>query len=310
MAKIELNASSKICAVQKHTSADFHPEVLRIFDRYVHGLIDRRGFLADAAKYATAGVSATALLEMLNPKFAEAQVIKADDPRVKTKFVEFASPNGHGKGRGYLVMPANMKGKLPAVMVIHENRGLNPHIEDITRRVALENFIAFAPDMLFSQGGYPGDEDKARELFAKLDQAKCRADFVAAADFMKALPECTGKFGVVGFCYGGSMSNYLATQLPDLAAAVPFYGSAAKAEDVPKIKSPLLIHLAEKDERINAGYPAYEAALKSAGVKYEIHTYPGTQHGFNNNTTPRFDEAAAKLATSRTIAHFNKYLRG
>ena len=159
-------------------------------------------------------------------------------------------------------------------------------------------------------GAHFNDEDKARELFSKLDQTKCRADFIAAANFMKKLPDCTGKYGVVGFCYGGSMSNYLATQLPDLAAAVPFYGSAAKAEDVPKIKSPLLIHLAEKVERINAGYPAYEAALKSAGVKYEIHTYPGTQHGFNNNTTPRFDEAAAKLATSRTIAHFNKYLRG
>lgn len=292
----------------RHTSTDFHPEVMKLFDKYVHGIIDRRSFLADAGKYAAAGVSATALLEMLNPKFAEAQVIKADDPRVKTKFVEFDSPNGHGKARGYLVMPANMKGKLPAVMVIHENRGLNPHIEDVTRRVALENFIAFAPDMLFSQGGYPGDEDKARELFSKLDQTKCRADFVAAAGFMKALPECTGKYGVVGFCYGGSMSNYLATQLPDLAAAVPFYGSAAKTEDVSKIKCALQIHLAEKDERINTGYPAYEVALKAAGVKYELHMYPGTQHGFNNNTTPRFDEAAAKLATSRTTEFFKKHL--
>jgi carboxymethylenebutenolidase len=293
----------------QHTSADFHPEVLRIFDRYVHGLIDRRGFIAEAGKYAAGGVSATMLLEMLNPRFAEANVIPADDARVKAKFVEFDSPDGHGKARGYLVMPAKMTGKLPAVLVIHENRGLNPHIEDVTRRVALENFIAFAPDMLFSQGGYPGNEDKARELFSKLDQTKCRADFIAAAGFMKKLPECTGKYGVVGFCYGGSMSNYLATQLPDLAAAVPFYGSAAKIEDVPKIKCALQIHLAEKDERINAGYPAYEAALKAAGVKYESFTYPGTQHGFNNNTTPRFDEAAAKLATSRTVALFNQYLR-
>jgi carboxymethylenebutenolidase len=293
----------------KLTAADFDPEVLKLFDQYVHGLIDRRGFISGASKYAVAGVSATALLEMLSPNFAEAQVIKKDDPRIVAKMVEYPSPEGNGKMKGYLVMPAKMSGKLPAVLVIHENRGLNPHIEDIARRVALENFVAFAPDALTPLGGYPGDEDKARAEFAKLDQTKARADFVAAYAYLKTLTEVGGKIGVVGFCYGGSMSNYLATQLPDLAAAVPFYGSAAKTEDVPKIKAPLQIHYASNDERINAGWPAYEAALKAAGAKYEAHIYPNTQHGFNNDTTPRYDKAAAELAWSRTIAFFNTHLR-
>lgn len=293
----------------QHTSDDFAPEVLKLFDRYVHGDIDRRGFLSGAAKYAVGGVSATALLDMLNPRFAEAQQIAKDDPRVTAKFVEYNSPEGHGKMRGYLVTPAKMAGKLPAVLVVHENRGLNPHIEDVTRRVALDNFIAFAPDALFPSGGYPGDEDKARELFAKLDQSKSRNDFLAGAAYMKALPECTGKYGVVGFCYGGGIANFLATKLPDLTAAVPYYGVAPKPEDVPYIKAAIQVHLAGNDERINTGYPPYEAALKLARVTHEVHTYPGTQHGFNNNTTPRFDEAAAKLAWGRTVAFFNKQLR-
>ncbi|MCA3084482.1 MAG: dienelactone hydrolase family protein, partial [Rhodocyclaceae bacterium] len=267
-------------------------------------------FLAGATKYTVAGVSATMVLEMLNPNFVSAQQIKRDDPRIVAKYVEYASPDGSGKMKGYLVMPAKMTGKLPAVLVVHENRGLNPHIEDIARRVALDNFIAFAPDALTPLGGYPGDEDKAREAFGKLDQTKARADFVAAYGYMKTLPEVASKIGVVGFCYGGSMANYLATQLPDLAASVPFYGSAAKTEDVPKIKSPLLIHYASNDERINAGWPVYETALKAAGVKYEAFIYPNTQHGFNNDTTPRYDAAAAKLAWDRTIAFFNKNLRG
>jgi carboxymethylenebutenolidase len=294
----------------KHTAADFDPEVLKLFDQYVHGVIDRRGFLSSATKYAVGGVSATALLEMLSPNFADAQVVKKDDARIVAKMVEYPSPDGNGKMKGYLVTPAKMSGKLPAVLVIHENRGLNPHIEDIARRVALENFVAFAPDALTPLGGYPGDEDKARAEFAKLDQTKARADFVAAVAHLKTLPEVSGKIGVVGFCYGGSMANYLATQLPDLAAAVPFYGSAAKTEDVPKIKAPLQIHYASNDERINAGWPAFETALKAAGTKYEAHIYPNTQHGFNNDTTPRFDKAAAELAWSRTIAFFNKHLRG
>ncbi len=296
--------------MQRKTVRDFDPEVMQLFDQYVHGRIDRRGFLNGASRYAVGGVTATMLLDMLNPKFAEAQQVKGDDARIKAKFVEYASPDGYGKMRGYLVMPANAPGKLPGVLVIHENRGLNPHIEDVARRVALENFVAFAPDALFPLGGYPGSEDKARELFGKLEPAKSGNDFLAAAKFLKALPECTGKIGAVGFCYGGSITNILATQIPDLGAAVPFYGGQPKAGEVAKIKAPLMIHNAEKDDWVNAGAAAYETALKAAGVKYEAYQYPGTQHGFNNDTTPRYDVAAAKLAWKRTIEFFNKHLRG
>ena len=292
------------------TANDFHPEVLKLFDRYVHGLTDRRGFLEGAKKFAAGGVGAGALLEALNPRFAEAEQVAKDDPRIVGKFVEYPSPEGYGTVKGYLVEPAKAQGKLPTVLVVHENRGLNPHIEDIARRLALDNFIAFAPDALAPLGGYPGDEDKARELFPKLDQAKTRKDFILAARVLKALPEGNGKVGVVGFCYGGGVANYLATQLPDLAAAVPFYGAQPPAEDVAKIKAALLIQYAGNDDRINAGWPAYEAALKAAGVKYEAFIYPGVQHGFNNDTTPRFDAAAAKLAWSRTIDFFNAHLRG
>ena len=292
------------------TANDFHPEVLKLFDRYVHGLTDRRGFLEGAKKFAAGGVGAGALLEALNPRFAEAEQVAKDDPRIVGKFVEYPSPEGYGTVKGYLVEPAKAQGKLPTVLVVHENRGLNPHIEDIARRLALDNFIAFAPDALAPLGGYPGDEDKARELFPKLDQAKTRKDFILAARVLKALPEGNGKVGVVGFCYGGGVANYLATQLPDLAAAVPFYGAQPPAEDVAKIKAALLIQYAGNDDRINAGWPAYEAALKAAGVKYEAFIYPGAQHGFNNDTTPRFDAAAAKLAWSRTIDFFNAHLRG
>ncbi len=291
------------------TANDFHPEVLKLFDRYVHGLTDRRGFLEGAKKFA-AGVGAGALLEALNPRFAEAEQVAKDDPRIVGKFVEYPSPEGYGTVKGYLVEPAKAQGKLPTVLVVHENRGLNPHIEDIARRLALDNFIAFAPDALAPLGGYPGDEDKARELFPKLDQAKTRKDFILAARVLTALPEGNGKVGVVGFCYGGGVANFLATQLPDLAAAVPFYGAQPPAEDVAKIKAALLIHYAGNDDRINAGWPAYEAALKAAGVKYEAFIYPGVQHGFNNDTTPRFDAPAAKLAWSRTIDFFNAHLRG
>jgi carboxymethylenebutenolidase len=292
------------------TANDFHPEVLKLFDRYVHGLTDRRGFLEGAKKFAAGGVGAGALLEALNPRFAEAEQVAKDDPRIVGKFVEYPSPEGYGTVKGYLVEPAKAQGKLPTVLVVHENRGLNPHIEDIARRLALDNFIAFAPDALAPLGGYPGDEDKARELFPKLDQAKTRKDFILAARVLKALPEGNGKVGVVGFCYGGGVANYLATQLPDLAAAVPFYGAQPPAEDVAKIKAALLIHYAGNDDRIDAGWPAYEAALKAAGVKYEAFIYPGVQHGFNNDTTPRFDASAAKLAWSRTIDFFNAHLRG
>lgn len=294
--------------MSRRIANDFHPEVLKLFDQYVHGGISRRGFLDSAAKYAVGGLSAAGLLEALSPKFAEAQQVAKDDARIQAAYVEIESPLGYGKARGYLVKPAKMSGKRPTVLVVHENRGLNPHIEDIARRVALEDFIAFAPDALFPLGGYPGNEDDARALFAKLEQPKCREDFIAAVEYLKKLPDATGKVGVVGFCYGGSIANFLATRIPDLAAAVPFYGGAPTS-GVENIKAAVLIHNAENDARILAGMPAYEAALKAAGVKYGHFVYAGTQHGFNNDTTPRYDEAAAKLAWSRTIEHFNKYLR-
>ena len=293
----------------RKTAHDFDQELLILFDAYVHGAIDRRGFLDKAARFAVGGVTAAMLLEQLSPNFAEAQVVKPDDSRIKVEYLEYASPKGNAKVRGYLAKPATDGGKRPGVLVIHENRGLNPHIEDIARRLALADFVAFAPDALFPLGGYPGDEDKARELFPKLDQTKTREDFVAAFDWLKARPETNGKVGAVGFCYGGGMVNFLATRVPDLAVGVAFYGSAPNPEDVPKIKAAMLIQSAEVDERINASWPAYEAAMKAARVRYERFLYPGTQHGFNNDTTPRYDAAAATLAWERTVAHLNKHLR-
>jgi carboxymethylenebutenolidase len=294
--------------MDRKKASDFDQELLNLFDQYVHGSIDRRGFLDRAAKFAVGGVTAAMLLDALNPKFAEAQQVPKDDKRLKTEYLEYSSPQGTGKMRGYLARPASGAAKLPGVLVVHENRGLNPHIEDIARRLALDGFVAFAPDALTPLGGYPGDEDKARELFGKLDQAKTREDFVAAANYLKSRPDCTARIGVVGFCYGGGVANMLATRLPDLAAAVPFYGNQPRAEDVPNIKAALLIHYAETDERINAGWPAYEAALKANKVRYSMHQYPGTQHGFNNDTTPRYDQAAAKLAWQRTVDFFKKNL--
>lgn len=294
----------------RKTAADFDQELLILFDAYVHGDIDRRGFLERAQRFAVGGVTASMLLASLSPDFASAQVVPKDDARIKTEVIEFASPNGNGSVKGYLARPANAAGKLPGILVVHENRGLNPHIEDITRRLALDNFVAFAPDALTPLGGYPGNEDKARELFAKLDQTKVREDFVTAAGLLRARPECSGKVGVVGFCFGGGMAHFLSTRLPDLNAAVSFYGNHPPAEDAVKVKAPLLIHFAAVDERINAAWPAYEAALKAAGARYTAHQYAaGTQHGFNNDTTPRFDAAAAKLAWERTLAFFNQYLR-
>lgn len=297
--------------MDRKKASDFDQELLILFDAYVHGGIDRRGFLDGAAKFAASGTTAAMLLDMLNPKFAEAQQVPKDDKRLAADFIEYESPQGSGKMRGYLARPANAKGKkLPGVLVVHENRGLNPHIEDIARRLALDNFMAFAPDALTPHGGYPGTEDKARELFPKLDQAKTREDFVTAVSVLKSRSDCSGKVGTVGFCYGGGIANMLATRVPELLAAVPFYGTQPKAEDVPKINASLLIHYAENDERVNAGWPAYEEALKANKKKYEAHIYPGTQHGFNNDTTPRYDAAAAKLAWSRTLEFFKKNLRG
>ena len=289
------------------TAADFDPEVLKLFDGYVHGRVSRRDFLSRAGRYAAGGTTAATLLAQLSPSFA-APLVAPLDGRLKTSYIDFPSPHGYGKVHGYLAEPAHAKEKLPAILVVHENRGLNPHIEDIARRIALEGYVAYAPDALFPLGGYPGDEDKARELFPKLDQAKTRADFIAAARALAALPQGTGKVGVVGFCYGGGIANYLATQLPDLAAVVPFYGMQPPAADVARIRAPLQIHDAGKDERILAGWPAYEAALKAHHVDYQHFVYPGVEHGFNNDTTPRYDEAAAKLAWNRTMAFFKAKL--
>ena len=296
--------------MERKTAHHFEQELLNIFDQYVHGDIDRRGFLDRAAKFAVGGVTAGMLLDMLNPQFAAAQQVPKDDKRLKTESVEYPSPQGNtGKTKGYLVRPASATGKLPGILVVHENRGLNPHIEDIARRLALDGFMAFAPDALAALGGYPGDEDKARALFPQLDAARTREDFVAAATWLKNRPDSTGKVGAVGFCWGGAMVNFLATRLPDLAAVVPFYGTAPTAEEAARIKAPLLIHYAGNDERVNATRAPYEAALKAANVKYEMFVYDGAQHGFNNDTTPRFDAAAAKLAWGRTVDFFNKNLK-
>ena len=296
--------------MERKTAHHFEQELLNIFDQYVHGDIDRRGFLDRAAKFAVGGVTAGMLLDMLNPQFAAAQQVPKDDKRLKTESVEYPSPQGNtGKTKGYLVRPANASGKLPSIVVIHENRGLNPHIEDIARRLALDGFMTFAPDALAALGGYPGDEDKARALFPQLDAAKTREDFVSATNWLKSRPDSTGKVGAVGFCWGGAMTNILATRIPDLAAGVPFYGTAPAAEEVAKIKAPLMVHYAGNDERVNASRPAFEAALKAANVPYEMHVYEGAQHGFNNDTTPRFDAAAAKLAWGRTVDFFKKHLK-
>ena len=295
--------------MQRKTAQDFDQELLILFDAYVHGTIDRRGFLDRAQKFAVGGMTAGMLLTALSPDFARAQVVPKDDKRIKTEMIQYPSTAGSGTVKAYVAKPSSMTGKLPVVLVIHENRGLNPHIEDIARRLALDNFIAFAPDALTPLGGYPGDEDKARELFAKLDQKKATEDFLAATTFIKTMPDSSGKLGAVGFCYGGGMVHTLATRLPELNAGVPFYGNQPAPEEAAKVKAPLLIHFAAVDERINAAWPAYEAALKAAGARYEAHQYAGTQHGFNNDTTPRFDAAAAKLAWDRTLAFFNKTLR-
>ena len=293
----------------RKTAQDFDQELLIIFDAYVHGTIDRRGFLDRAQKFATSAMTAGALLAALSPNFALGQQIAADDKRITTGMASYPSTAGTGTVKGYLAKPANMTGKLPGILVVHENRGLNPHIEDIARRLALSGYLAFAPDALTPLGGYPGNEDKARELFAQLDQKKATEDFVAAFTFLKVQPDCTGKIGVVGFCYGGGMAQTLATRLPELSAAVPFYGNVPAVEEAAKVKTPILAHFAAVDERINASWPAYEAALKAAGVNLTSYQYAGTQHGFNNDTTPRYDAAAAKLAWDRTMAFFAKSLK-
>jgi len=295
--------------MERKTASDFDPELLRLFDRYVHGGISRRAFLDGAARFAVGGLTAAAILESLSPNYAWAQQVPKDDRRIRTDYVNYPSPQGYGTIRACVVRPADARGKLPGVVVVHENRGLNPYIEDLTRRLGVAGFLSLAPDELTPVGGYPGNDDKGRELQATLDPKKMIEDFVAAAVYLKSHPECTGKVGVVGFCYGGGVANTLAVRLPDLAAAVPFYGMAPAAADVPKIKASLLIHYAETDERINAAWPAYEAALKANRVPYTAYIYPGTNHGFHNDTTPRYDKAAATLAWDRTIEFLNKTLK-
>jgi carboxymethylenebutenolidase len=290
-------------------ASDFDPEVLHVFDRYVHGDIDRREFLERVGRLALGTMTAAGVLGALSPRFAEAQQVGPGDERIDARYVEYDSPRGYGRGRGYLVRPARPGRQAPpVVMVVHENRGLNPHIEDVARRLALEDFVALAPDALFPLGGYPGDEDQARTLFQTLDQEKCFEDFIAATQFLRAQPGVRDRLGVVGFCYGGAIANRLAVALPDLAVAVPFYGSAPPLENVADIEAELLLHFAGDDERVNATWPAYEAALKAARVRYTAHVYPGTQHGFHNDTTPRYDERAARRAWKRTVALFDRKL--
>jgi carboxymethylenebutenolidase len=296
--------------VRKQAS-DFPQELLNLFDVYVHGGMDRRAFLEAAQKFATGGVTAVALWESLRPHYAWAQQVPKDDKRIKTESVTVPSPKGNKEIKGYLVRPASATGKVPGVLVIHENRGLNPYIEDVARRLGAAGYLALAPDGLTSVGGYPGDEEKGVELFRQVDRDKMREDFIAAARWLKANPDCTGKIGAVGFCFGGGIVNQLAVALgPDLAAGVAFYGSQVPAADVPKIKAPLLLHYAGLDTRINDGWPAYEAALKANHVTYAAYTYEGANHGFHNDTTPRYDEKAAKLAWQRTLDWFDKYLKG
>lgn len=295
--------------MERKKATDFPPEVLRLFDGYVHGFISRRDFLDGAARFAVGGFTAAAMLESLKPNYALAQQVAKNDPRIKTEYVTYPSPQGSGTMRGYLARPAGASGKLPAVVVIHENRGLNPYIEDVAGRLAVEGYLAFAPDALTPLGGYPGDEEKAAQLFSQLDATKRNEDLLAAVAYVKSRPDFNGKVGAVGFCFGGTTVNMMAVRIPDLAAAVPFYGGQPSATDAAKIKAPLLLHYAGLDDRVNAGWPAYEAALKANGVKYQMFMYPGTNHGFHNDTTPRYDEAAAKLAWSRTLAFFKEYLK-
>lgn len=290
------------------TAADFDPQVLILFDAYVHGDLDRRGFLQRAGAI-VGSAAAIGVLAALSPQFASAQQVPTDDDRLATEYLEFDSPEGYGRGRGYLAYPANAAAALPAVLVIHENRGLNPHIEDVTRRLALEGYLAFAPDALFALGGYPGNEDEARTLFATLDQTKCRADFLAASAVLQSHSRSNGKLGAVGFCYGGGMVGYLATRVPALLAAAPYYGGPAPLDDVPNIRAEMLVVLASDDERINASWPAYQSALKAAEVRHTLFQPANTQHGFHNDTTPRYSEAAAREAWEKTLALFDGQLR-
>lgn len=293
---------------RRKSAKDFDPRILEIFDGYVHGKMTKRDFIERAGKFAAAGVTGAAILAQLQPNYALAQQVAPDDPAIETMVAEYDSPEGNGRMKGLMAKPAGATGKLPAVLVVHENRGLNPYIEDVVRRVAKAGYLAFGPDGLTPLGGYPGNDDQGREMQSQLDPAKLMADFFAAFEYLRDHEGSTGKVGAVGFCYGGGVCNALAVAYPDLAASVPFYGRQPAVEDVPKIEAPLLIHYAGLDERINAGWPAYEAALKANGKAYEAYVYENVNHGFHNDTTPRYDPAAAELAWSRTLEFFAAHL--
>jgi carboxymethylenebutenolidase len=296
--------------MERKSASDYPQELLDVFDKYVHGEIDRRDFLDYAKKFAVGGVTATAIWESLRPNYAWAQQVPKDDNRIKTESVDIPSPEGNGKIEGYLAAPAKITGKLPGVLVVHENRGRNPYIEDVARRLATSNFIALAPDGLTSVGGYPGNDEKGATAFGQVDKPKMTNDFIAAAQWLKKSPNCSGKIGVVGFCFGGGIANTLAVRMgSDLNAAVAFYGAQPTGPDVAKIKAPLLLHYASLDARLTGGWPAYEEALKANHATYSGYVYEGANHGFHNDTTPRYDEPAAKLAWQRTLDFFNKNLR-
>jgi carboxymethylenebutenolidase len=299
--------------MERKKASDYPQEVLDLFHEYQHGDMSRRDFIDRLGKYAVGGVTAMAMYESLKPNYAWAQQVPKEDKRIKASYETVQSPNGNGSIRGYFVRPANASGKLPGIIVIHENRGLNPYIEDVARRFALVNFIAFAPDGLTSVGGYPGDDEKGAAKFREVNGPKMTEDFVAAANWLKSNAACTGRIGAVGFCFGGGVANTLAVRLgSDLAAAAPFYGRQPSAEDVPKIKAPLMLHYADpaKDPGVGNGIAAFEEALKANAKTYQKFVYDGAQHGFHNDTTPRYDEAAAKLAWQRTLEFFNKNVRG
>ncbi len=297
-----------IRAGNRKRASDFDPRLLELYDGYVHGKMTKRDFLANATKYVATGVTSAAVLKSLQPNYALAQQVAPNDPDIETMMAEYDSPEGHGIVRGLMARPANAEGPLPAVLVIHENRGLNPYIEDVVRRLAKAGYLAFGPDGLTPLGGYPGDDDTGRDMQSQLDPAKLMEDFFAAFEFLESHADSSGKVGAVGFCYGGGVCNALAVAYPTLAASVPFYGRQADASDVPAIQAPLQIHYASLDERINAGWPAYEAALQEHGKTYEVHFYEGANHGFHNDTTPRYDADAAELAWRRTLTHFERYL--
>ena len=294
--------------MERKKASDFPAGVMKLFDGYVHGDITRRDFLDGAARFAVGGVTATAMYEALRPNFAWAQQVPKEDARLRSEYVSYPSPQGNATTRGYLTRPTG-GARRAGVVVIHENRGLNPYIEDVARRLAVAGYTAFAPDALAPAGGYPGNEEEAAKKFAALDPAKRTEDLVAAALFLKGHPECTGKIGATGFCFGGGIANLLSVRIPEVAAVAPFYGVQPAAADVAKMNAAVLAHYAATDERINSGIAAFEAALKAGGKRFELHTYPGTLHGFHNDTTPRYDDAAAKLAWSRTLAFFATHLK-